>query len=89
MSTNTQQGVDYYAPRNEKELADLQKRQKGFSEAIMKLQERFKIVVAPMLDNSNYGIQPVLVLKNTKAYTPLPTKTGETAPILKPVTKKK
>ena len=89
MSTNTQQGVDYYAPRNEKELADLQKRQKGFSEAIMKLQERFKIVVAPMLDNSNYGIQPVLVLKNTKPYTPIPTKTGGTAPILKPVTKKK
>lgn len=85
---NTQQKVDYYAPRNEKELADLQKRQKGFSEAIMKLQERFKIVIVPMLDNSNYGITPVHVLKNTKPYTPLPAKTDGAA-ILKPATKKK
>ena len=89
MNQNQSQGVDYYAPRNEKELADLQKRQKGFSEAIMKLQERFKMVIVPMLDNSNYGIQPIHVLKNTKPYTPLPTKTDGTAPILKPIIKKK
>ncbi len=86
---NQSQQIDYYAPRNEKELADLQKRQKGFSEAVMKLQDRFKMVIVPMLDNSNYGIQPIHVLKNTKAYTPLPTNTGSTTPKLKPVTKKK
>lgn len=89
MSNEQQLQQNVYAPRNEKELADLKKRQTQFSEGVIKLQERFKTVIVPQLQADENGIVPIMVLKNIKPYAPLPTKTDSGAPILKPATNKK